>query len=197
MGGVTAGMAFIVGWSLNTRMANIWMGQRPALQQVIDTLSLVVMHSSIAVMASLGIFRVFQEAFIGLTVDHIAGSVLLGLVGAVSGYFAFNSGARLTAFSLSTILAIFMASGILISTLFAENPYWWHVMFSELGTGQVAPPASGRSTPRSWCRGSSSPRSRASSAGTCDCGLRQPGSRSADASLSGSSAPKRARAQRR
>ncbi|WP_168198623.1 hypothetical protein [Nesterenkonia sp. NBAIMH1] len=137
VGGVTAGMAFIVGWSLNTRMANIWMGQRPALQQVIDTLSLVVMHSSIAVMASLGIFRVFQEAFIGLTVDHIAGSVLLGLVGAVSGYFAFNSGARLTAFSLSTILAIFMASGILISTLFAENPYWWHVMFSELGTGQA------------------------------------------------------------
>ncbi|WP_147103808.1 hypothetical protein [Nesterenkonia populi] len=137
VGGVTAGMAFVVGWSLNTRMANLWIGQRPALRQLMDTVSLTVVHSSIAVMASLGIFRVFQEAFIGLTVDHIAGSVLVALVGAVSAYFSFNSGARITAFTLSTILAIFMASGILISTLFAENPYWWHVMFSELGTGQA------------------------------------------------------------
>ncbi|NDK32537.1 hypothetical protein [Nesterenkonia haasae] len=137
IGGVTAGLAFLLGYSLNARMANIWIGQRPKLRQLIDILALLVVHSSIAVMGSLGIFRVFQEAFIGLTVDHIAGAVLLAVVGGVAAYFSFNSGARITAFSLSTLLAVFMASGVLVSMIFAENPFWWHVMFSELGTGQA------------------------------------------------------------
>jgi hypothetical protein len=137
IGGVTAGLAFLLGYSLNARMANIWLGQRPRLRQLVDTLALLVVHSSIAVMGSLGIFRVFQEAFIGLTVDHIAGAVLLAVVGGVAAYFSFNSGARISAFSLSTLLAVFMASGVLVSMIFAENPFWWHVMFSELGTGQA------------------------------------------------------------
>lgn len=137
VGGVTAGLAFLVGFSLNTRMANIWLGQRPRIRQLMDTLALLVVHSSITVMGALGIFRVFQEAFVGLTVDYIAGSVLLGIVGTVAAYFSFNSGARINAFSLSTLLGVFMASGVLVSMLFAENPFWWHVMISELGTGQA------------------------------------------------------------
>ncbi|GAA1810820.1 hypothetical protein GCM10009771_10950 [Nesterenkonia flava] len=137
VGGVTGGLAFLLGYTLNARLANIWLGQRPRLRQLIDTLALLVVHSSIAVMAALGLFRIFQEAFIGLTVDHIAGAVLLAIVGGVAAYFSFNSGARITAFSLSTLLAIFMASGVLVSMIFAENPFWWHVMFSELGTGQA------------------------------------------------------------
>lgn len=137
VGGVTAGLAFLLGFSLNTRLANIWLGQRPRIRQVMDTLALLVVHSSIAVMVALGLFRVFQEAFIGLTVDYIAGAVLLAIVGGTSGYFSFNSGARINAFTLSTLLAIFTASGVLVSMIFAENPFWWHVMFSELGTGQA------------------------------------------------------------
>ena len=137
IGGIAAGVSFLLGYSLNARMANIWLGQRPKARQLVDTLALLVVHSSIAVMASIGLFRVFQEAFIGLTVDHFAGAVLLAVVGGVASYFSFNSGARITAFSLSTLLAIFMASGVLVSMLFAENPFWWHVMFSELGTGQA------------------------------------------------------------
>ncbi|HIW99158.1 MAG TPA: hypothetical protein H9871_03345 [Candidatus Nesterenkonia stercoripullorum] len=137
VGGITAGIAFLLGFSLNARMANIWLGQRPRLRQLLDTVALLVVHSSIAVMGSLGIFRVFQEAFLGLEVDHIAGSVLLGIMGGVSAYFSFNSGARINAFTLSTLLALFMASGVLVSMIFAENPLWWSVMFSELGTGQA------------------------------------------------------------
>ena len=137
VGGVTAGIAFMLGYSLNTRMANLWLGQRPRIRQLLDTVALLVVHSSIAVMVCLGLFRVFQEAFVGLTVDYIAGSILLGIVGGGAAYFSFNSGARINAFSLSTLLAIFMASGVLVSMLFAENPFWWHVMFSELGTGQA------------------------------------------------------------
>lgn len=137
VGGVAAGAAFLLGYSLNARMANLWLGQRPKLRQLIDAVALLVVHSSIAVMGALGIFRVFQEAFVGLRVDYLAGSALLGVVGVVAAYFSFNSGARLNAFSVSSLLGIFMASGVLVSMLYAENPYWWQVMFSELGTGQA------------------------------------------------------------
>ena len=137
IGGVTAGISFLLGYSLNARMANIWLGQRPRVRQLVDTLALLVVHSSIAVMAAIGLFRLFQEAFIGLTVDDIAGAVLVAVVGGTASYLSFNSGARITAFSLSTLLTVFMASGVLVSMLFAENPFWWHVMFSELGTGQA------------------------------------------------------------
>lgn len=137
IGGLTSGISFLLGYSLNARMANIWLGQRPRVRQLVDTLALLVVHSSIAVMAAIGLFRLFQEAFIGLTVDDIAGAVLVAIVGGVASYLSFNSGARITAFSLSTLLAVFMASGVLVSMLFAENPFWWHVMFSELGTGQA------------------------------------------------------------
>lgn len=137
IGGVTAGVSFLLGYSLNARMANIWLGQRPKARQLVDSLALLIVHSSIAVMACIGLFRLFQEAFIGLTVDDIAGAVLVAVAGGVASYLSFNSGARITAFSLSTLLATFMASGVLVSMLFAENPFWWHVMFSELGTGQA------------------------------------------------------------
>ena len=30
-----------------------------------------------------------------------------------------------------------MASGMIVSMLLAENPFWWHAFFSELGTGQA------------------------------------------------------------
>jgi hypothetical protein len=96
-----------------------------------------VVHAAIAVMACLALFRVFQDAFIGLRVGPIAGAVMLALVNAIAGYLGFTSAARMTAQSLSSLLAVFMTAGMLMSMLLAENPFWWHAFFSELGTGQA------------------------------------------------------------
>ncbi|MFB0833558.1 hypothetical protein ACX8Z9_03975 [Arthrobacter halodurans] len=135
--GATAGLAFVAGYVRNVRTVHVWWGSRPMLRQVVDVAALLVVHSSIAVMSSLVLFRLFQQAFFGLTVDAVAGATMLAVASGVAGYFAYTSGARITAATLSVLLAVFMASGMLVSMLFAENPLWWHSMFSELGTGQA------------------------------------------------------------
>lgn len=134
---VAAGLACLVGLARSTRTTHQWMIQRHWAWMVADAVGLVVVHASIAVMACLALFRLFQESFTGLTVDGIASTVMLTITGSVAGYLGFNSSARISTRSLSSLLALFMASGMIVSMLLAENPFWWHAFFSELGTGQA------------------------------------------------------------
>lgn len=134
---VAAGLASFAGFLVTARTTRRWLLQHHKVWFVADALGLVVVHAAIATMAGLAIFRLFQESFVGLTVDRPSGTVMLTFVTAIAGYTAFTSAARLTARSLSTLLAVFMVAGMLVSMLLAENPYWWHAFFSELGTGQA------------------------------------------------------------
>lgn len=135
--GAASGLAFVAGYVQNVRTVHVWLGSRPLPRQVVDVAALLVVHSSIAIMSCLVLFSLFQQAFQGLTVDTVAGATMLAVASGVAGYFGYTSGARITAATLSVLLAVFMASGMLISMLLAENPLWWHSMFSELGTGQA------------------------------------------------------------
>lgn len=135
--GAMAGAAFVAGYVQNVRTVHLWLGARPVVRQIVDVAALLVVHASIATMSALVLFRLFQQAFSGLTVDPVAGTVMLAVSAGVAGYFGYTSGARITAVALSVMLAVFMASGMLVSMLYAENPLWWHSMFSELGTGQA------------------------------------------------------------
>ncbi|WP_372697622.1 hypothetical protein [Arthrobacter sp. JSM 101049] len=135
--GTMAGAAFVAGYVQNVRTVHLWLGARPVVRQIVDVAALLVVHASIATMSALVLFRLFQQAFSGLTVDPVAGTVMLAVSAGIAGYFGYTSGARITAVALSVMLAIFMSSGMLVSMLYAENPLWWHSMFSELGTGQA------------------------------------------------------------
>lgn len=134
---VAAGLSCLVGFLLTARTTHRWLIQRHWAWMVVDATGLVVVHAAIAIMAGLTLFRLFQESFVGLTVDRIAGTVMVTLITAVAGYLGFTSASRITTRSLSSLLAVFMAAGMLVSMLLAENPFWWHAFFSELGTGQA------------------------------------------------------------
>ncbi len=134
---VAAGLSCLVGLARSTRTTHQWMIRRHWGWVAADAVGLVVVHASIAVMACLALFRLFQESFTGLTVDGIAATVLLAITGSAAGYLGFNSASRISTRSLSNLLALFMASGMIVSMLLAENPFWWHAFFSELGTGQA------------------------------------------------------------
>jgi hypothetical protein len=135
--GACAGVACLVGLARSTRTTHQWMTHRRWGWFVADAVGLLVVHAAIAVMACLALFRLFQEAFTGLTVDRVAATVMMTIISAVAGYLGFNSAARISTRSLSSLLAVFMASGMIVSMLLAENPFWWHAFFSELGTGQA------------------------------------------------------------
>ncbi len=138
--GIAAGASAMIGLIMATRpQLGIlgWMRKRFWGWWLLDLIGLVIIHGAIATMAILSIFRLFQEAFQGLVVDSIAATVMLCLVSAVASYFGFSSASRASSASISTLLALFMSAGVLVSMLLAENPYWWHAFFSELGTGEA------------------------------------------------------------
>ncbi|MGL3805550.1 hypothetical protein ACSYDW_05575 [Paeniglutamicibacter sp. R2-26] len=113
-----------------------WLRGFPLYRQVTNAVALVIIHAAISVMAALVSFRIFQDSFLGLTVDRYAGGLMVGVCAGIAGYVALTSAARLTAQSLATLLAVFLATGVFISMLAAENPLWWTGMFSTLGTWQ-------------------------------------------------------------
>lgn len=138
--GIAAGVSALIGLLIatGTQVGNLrWMRRRFWGWWLIDFLGLIITHGAIATLAVLSTFRLFQQAFQGLVVDAIAATLMLCLVSAVAAYFGFSSASRATTASISTLLALFMAAGMLASMLLAENPYWWHMFFSELGTGQA------------------------------------------------------------
>jgi len=138
--GIAAGGSAMIGLIIATRpQLGIlgWMRKRFWGWWLLDLIGLVIIHGAIATMAILSIFRLFQEAFQGLVVDSIAATVMLCMVCAVASYFGFSSASRASSASISTLLALFMSAGVLVSMLLAENPYWWHAFFSELGTGEA------------------------------------------------------------
>ena len=138
--GIAAGTSALVGLILATQFRRRdlgWMRHRFWGWWIIDFIGFVITHGAIATLTVLSTFRLFQQAFLGLVVDAIAATFMLGVVTAVAAYFGFSSASRASTTSISTLLALFMAAGVLASMLLAENPYWWHMFFSELGTGQA------------------------------------------------------------
>src|SRR5699024_4724583 len=103
---------------------------------LLDLIGLVIIHGAIATMAILSIFRLFQEAFQGLVVDSIAATVMLCMVCAVASYLRFSSASRASSASISTLLALFMSAGVLMSMLLNAISYWSHSFLSEIGTGE-------------------------------------------------------------
>jgi hypothetical protein len=125
---LTASGGSVLGYLRVLTKTQTWLLDFPLYRQIINAGALVIIHAAISAMAALVTFRIFQDAFLGLTVDRYAGSA------GIAGYVALLSSARVTAQSLSTLLATFMTTGVFISMLAAENPFWWRSMFSALGT---------------------------------------------------------------
>jgi hypothetical protein len=82
-----------------------------------------------------GLFYVLQAAFTGMLVQRSSGYLIVAVTAAVAGYMLFTIASNVTTETVSTLLALFLFTGVLGSMLTAENPMWWKVNFSFLGSG--------------------------------------------------------------
>ncbi|MCH6469284.1 hypothetical protein [Sinomonas terrae] len=110
-----------------------WLVERPAWRRYLGVLALAVVHGAIAFMAAWAGFRIFQQAFGDLTFDPFAGAIEAAVVGGLSAYATYQSGARMNSYLLSNLLATYLAAGVLTSMVTTKNPNWWEINFSALG----------------------------------------------------------------
>ncbi|WP_138414248.1 hypothetical protein [Sinomonas gamaensis] len=110
-----------------------WLVERPAWRRYLGLLALAAVHGAIAFMAAWAGFRIFQQAFGSLTMDPFAGAIATSIVGGLSAYATYQSGARMNSYLLSNLLATYLGAGVLTSMVTTTNPTWWEVNFSVLG----------------------------------------------------------------
>lgn len=134
LSGITAAVGTLLGYRRFLVMDQGWLSEFPHYRQIINVAALILIHAAISVMVVTVAFRVFQDAFLGLNVDKYAGGLMVGISAGIAGYITLLSVSRITAQSLSGLLAVFLATGVFISMLATQNPYWWQSMFSTLGT---------------------------------------------------------------
>ncbi|WP_426515589.1 DUF998 domain-containing protein [Diaminobutyricibacter sp. McL0618] len=103
-------------------------------RRVLDTTALTVNHVAIWLILSLGTFLLLDDAFRGLRVDTLTAAVLVAVATGISTYFMQASGNTINSLRISTLLSIFIASGVLASMITAPDPAWWKRNFSDLGT---------------------------------------------------------------
>lgn len=100
---------------------------------VITKAALALTHAAVCFLLTAGLFYLFHRAFIGLELDAIASSLMVAAVTSMICYVVYLAAYHITTLTVSAVLAIFLAAGVLTSMITAVDPYWWQVHFSSLG----------------------------------------------------------------
>lgn len=104
-----------------------------AINTITTIWSLAVVYAAVAFLLYAGGFFAVQAAFFGVSIDMWAASTILAVSAGVVAYATYLAAAQMNAIRVSTILAIFLVSGTMISMITAGDPYWWEAHFSSLG----------------------------------------------------------------
>jgi hypothetical membrane protein len=103
-------------------------------RRILDTSALAINHVAIWLVLSLGTFNLLQSAFRGLELDTLTATLIVAVTVAVATYFMQASGGSITSYRVSSLLSVFIVSGMLASMITAPDPDWWKANFSNLGT---------------------------------------------------------------
>ncbi|NCU38536.1 hypothetical protein EOL96_05785 [Candidatus Saccharibacteria bacterium] len=81
------------------------------------------------------VFFVIQQAFQGVTFDTYASAVASATAAGIASYTSYLVAVTMTPMILSSLLALFLVSGVLSSAISNSDPNWWEYHFSSLGSG--------------------------------------------------------------
>ncbi|TDT32827.1 DUF998 domain-containing protein [Naumannella halotolerans] len=99
----------------------------------IDTVMLTVAHGVIAFLLCLGIFGLFQLGFVDLTLDPVAGALLIAVATYVAASMSHYSASIPTSVHFTNVLITLLVSGCIGAMLIAKDSSWWQRDFSQLG----------------------------------------------------------------
>ena len=107
--------------------------RRPVVWRVRDAAALTIAAASMAAMAVLAAYTVFQRMFQGLLLGRIAATLMAAVTVAVACYFLTIIAQDMSTSGVTVLLGAFLGAGVVAATLSADNPGWWQSNFSALG----------------------------------------------------------------
>ena len=129
---VLGGASFATAYVRVARRTTRWR-RRPVVWRVRDAGALTIAAGSMAGMAALAVFTVFQRMFQGVLLGRIAASLMAAVTVAVGCYFLTVIAQGMSSSGVATLLGAFLGAGVVAATLSADDPGWWQSNFSALG----------------------------------------------------------------
>ena len=132
---VIAAAASAVGyWRSRKRPGQEWRKSLASWKFTVNTISVVIVHTALAFLATYAGFRLLGLGFIGLPVITFWAIVLMTVTLGLTAYIVYLSVSRMTTQRMSSLLMAFIVIGTLTAMITSPEPDWWKVHFSELGT---------------------------------------------------------------
>ncbi len=133
--GVAAAVSSALGyWRARSTDVHDWRRDLASWRYIVSTISVVLAHVALTVIATVAIFEVFDRAFIGVVLSAFWTTVLLSLATGLAAYCSYLSASRMTTQRLTWILISFISIGTLAAMVTTSDPEWWKYHFSQLGT---------------------------------------------------------------
>lgn len=133
--GVVAAVSSTAGyWRARNRPGQEWRRSLPSWKYIVNTVSVVIVHTALAFLVSYALFRLLALGFIGLPVVPFWAVVLMAVTLGLSAYITYLSATSMTTQRMSSLLMAFIVIGTLTAMVTTPDPEWWTYHFSQLGT---------------------------------------------------------------
>ena len=100
----------------------------------VNAVSVVIVHTILAVLATIAMYALLGQGFIGLAVNGFWAAVLMAVNLGLAAHLTYVSASRMTTQRMSSLLMAFIVIGTLTAMLTTSDPAWWELHFSNLGT---------------------------------------------------------------
>ena len=121
-------------WRSRHRPGQEWRRSLAPWKFTVNTISVVIVHTALAYLATYVVFLVLALGFVGLPVVTFWAVVLMAVTLGMTAYIVFLSVSRMTTQRMSSLLMAFIVLGTLTAMVTTPDKEWWKVHFSHLGT---------------------------------------------------------------
>jgi hypothetical membrane protein len=121
-------------WRSRNHPGQEWRKSLASWKFTVNTISVVIVHTALAFLATYAGFRLLGLGFIGLPVITFWAIVLMTVTLGLTAYIVYLSVSRMNTQRMSSLLMAFIVIGTLTAMLTTPDPEWWKVHFSQLGT---------------------------------------------------------------
>lgn len=133
----TAAVASTISYLRSQRSgAATWQLRLARWRRVAHAIGVALAHTALTAIITIGVGELLGVGFQGFIFDTFWSAVLMGVATAAAAYLTYLSAARVTSSQLSTLLVLFMVSGVLTAMLTTSRHNWWVYHFSDLGASR-------------------------------------------------------------